>query len=673
MRFGAAPLTRLPRQDSDKILVMADRFARTLPGHNAWAENAKVCVDFFEGRQWTDIERMLMTSQNRRPFVFNIIAPLVRLILGYQSQNKSDIVFKPGNDTLSSEEVAQVLTHVEKSVAIMNKLPFVDTTVFMDGVLTGRGFYRTTLDFQDNDFGETRTRALDPFTTYIDPDADTYNLDESAGFIQIAKWVSLDEIEGTYGKMARNQLSGFAIGSTPIAPLSTMYDDGEIGPVRTFGAREDMGTRFWDNFYARMGDFYDPYRKTLRILETEHYVSEERWVAIDLETGDKKVLPATMTNDDVQKMQLWGEVTGNPLQIQKRMVRTPHWTTTCADMILHDKESPYATFSITPYFPYFRRGATRSPIADMIDPQLEKNKRRTAEIETVARTASGGWKVKKGSLNPREMLRLKKFGSTPGFVLEYMDEAPEQITPAAPAMAHERLEQKADEDIRRISGINEAALGESSAERSGRAIEAKQRQAVISLQVYLDNFRQSKELLGQKRLELYQRYYSERRIYRILGEDGKLVAKEINVRQAGGPPGAAAQIANDITIGKYACVIDEQPLSATFASAQYEEQQALLEKLIPFIGPALPAFADLIFESSSFPNKAEWVERMRQVGLTPPMAPPGVAIDPTTGQPIMGAPPAVGAPQPPGGEPVPMLAPPGAAPAPAQPAGMVPA
>jgi hypothetical protein len=102
------------------------------------------------------------------------------------------------------------------------------------------------------------------------------------------------------------------------------------------------------------------------------------------------------------------------------------------------------------------------------------------------------------ALDPVQEANLKKFGSVPGVTIEWKGEhEPKQIAAAAtPPIAHERLEHDSDEDVRHISGINESMLGDDGKVQSGRAIEARQRQAVISVQMYMDNFKRSKHLLG---------------------------------------------------------------------------------------------------------------------------------------------------------------------------------
>lgn len=665
MRHGPVPPSKLPEQNITRMLLMAERWQRASTAQNYWAPGAKKAVDFFEGRQWTEQALAEMAKQKRPALTFNIIAPIIRLILGYQRSQKTDVIFRPGNDGRSSQDTAEALTQLEKSIALMNKSQFVDTEVFMDGLVAGRGYWRSKLGFENNDLGEVCDRAVDPFSVYLDPDADTYDLNESAAFFQISKYLSIDQIEDTYGKLVGELLRPFVNGKTPLSPVTSHVVNDEITPVRYFGHREDSLVDYWDQFYSQMGDFVDTARKSIRVIETEHVIREERNVAIDLETGDKKVLPEEWGPERIAKLQWFAEQTNNPIVVQRRKVKRLWVTVTCGDMILYDRPSPYDTFSLIPYFPYFRRGVTRGAVEDLIDPQQEKNKRRSLEIEMVMKTSNGGWKYHQDSLSPKQKANLRNFGSSPGFMLEWKGEKePEQIAPAAPPVAHERLESKADADLMKIAGVNESSLGQMDARvQSGRAIEAKQRQAVIAIQVYMDNFSRSKQLKGEKHLEIIQNHYTEERLFRLLGEDGSIMTRFINQVKQGipatgpngepvinpdgdpvlmhpetgeiFPPGVTKIILNDVTVGKYVAVVDEAPMSANFLNAQFEEMMGMLEKMGPAMAPYIPAFADLMIDQSTLPRKEDWKERFKVV------APAILGFDPTTGQ----------APVPPGGAP----------------------
>ncbi len=638
MRFGPVPPRQIPQQDPAKVLLLAERWQRAAWAHRNWAERAKTCVDFFEGRQWT--EKQLTERKGRPSFKWNMIAPLVRLIMGYHGNNKTDITFQPGSDARSSEDVAKVLSMVEKAIAKGSALEFVDVEVFMDGLLSGRGFYDTRLDFEDNDLGEIKTKAIDPFSTYIDPDADTYDLNETASYIQQARWTSIDEIEGALGKQVAELVRPFTMGQTPLAPLSTMAVNDEITPIRAFGEKEDMISDWWETFYSLSGEFVDTHRKTIRIIETQYKVRERRNVIIDLETGDKKTLPENWNREKIEKVLFYCEQIGNPCIVQPRMVERIHWTTMAGDVILYDAPSMYEGYTTTGYFPYFRRGMTRGMVEDLVDPQLNKNKHRNAEIEIVSKTANGGFKYHESSLSPKQKLLLKKFGSQPGFNLEWKGEKePKVIEAAGSALKHERLEKKDDDDMRSISGINESALGELDRVQSGRAIEARQRQAVMSVQTYMDNQKRSKMLLGNLHLSMVQNHYTEQRLFRIMGEDGKFVPLLINKAELD-PATGVQRVLNDITVGKYTAIVDPSPLSATFANAQFEEMLLLLEKMGPALGPVMPMFADLIMDMSSLPRKDEWIERFKQVmggaGAQQPGSPGGPGAPPDAPLPVGG-------------------------------------
>jgi hypothetical protein len=113
-----------------------------------------------------------------------------------------------------------------------------------------------------------------------------------------------------------------------------------------------------------------------------------------------------------------------------------------------------------------------------------------------------------------------------------------------------------------------------------------------------------------------------------------MVKVEINKRMMG-QPDAFGAIFNDVTLGKYTVSINETPLSASFASAQFEEAMALFEKLQAVMPPQL--VADILIDLSSLPRKDEIKQRMQaamgmgQPGM-PPGAPPPGASAPLPGQ-----------------------------------------
>ena len=267
------------------------------------------------------------------------------------------------------------------------------------------------------------------------------------------------------------------------------------------------------------------------------------------------------------------------------------------DLVVWDNWSPYESYTITAFFPYFRRGKTSGMVEDLIDPQMEINKRRSSQIDAVTRTANSGWLIHTRGLSEQQKQNVEANGATPGVNIEWQGEQymkPERIQAAAPPMAMERLETKATDDLREISGINESALGQLDRVQSGRALEARQRQAVIAIQPFMDNMTRTKELTTRKKVELIQNHYTEKRIYRAFGDDGKDSLITINARTAAG------DIVNDVTNGRYSIVVDESPLSASFISAGLEDMLDLIEKGVLTLTPTVK---NAVIDASSIPHK----------------------------------------------------------------------
>lgn len=602
---------KLPEQNFETVLLMADRFDRSSFAQQAWAKVAKECVEMVEGKQWSEADLRVLEEEGRPGLTFNKIGPLVRIVLGYHRNNRTDEKYLPSHDDASTVEIAQAITKTAKQISEATQQPYVDTEVFMDGIITGRGYYDWRLDFEENELGEAMSEAVDPFATYLDPDADQYDLNKGS-YVMTSRWASLDEIEGTYGLPARRMVEPLVMGGQSGMPaVLTQYAE-ELTPWRKFGGDED--SEFDYSFGSSQGFLHnitDYGRKTVRILEMQHYKRTKTRLIVDLETGMLKPLPDHWDMRRIQRFMEWqeerfarlGKV--SPIRFDERMMRRVKWTTMVGDFLVYDDWSPYKTFTIIPYFPYFRRGKTRGMVEDLMDPQREINKRRSAQIDQVTRSANSGWLLHEGGLDVEQEENWENNSAAPGFVGKWRGEKhmkPERIQQAAQPIAAEKLEMKASDDLKEISGINEELLGQVDKVQSGRAIEAKQRQGVMALQTYMDNMSRTKELGGRKKLELIQNHYTEERMVRILGDDGAQDQIIINQRQP-----LTGSILNNVSLGKYSLSTDETPLSASFLAAQWEELMEMIEKgVLP-----VEAVMDIAVELSTIPQKEVVKQRIQ--------------------------------------------------------------
>ena len=641
MLYGPIPQQQLPDQNAEVSLILMGRFLRAAEAHRMWAEGATTCQNFFEGKQWTEQQIIEMKRLGNPIITLNKIAPLIRLVSGYQRNNRTDIWFLPENDGQALEDTADALNAITKSESNRVDLPYTDSEVFMDGCITGRGFWDWRLNFENNDFGDIEVTASDPFSKYIDPDCNTYDLNKSASYVQDSRWISVEEAEFGFGKPVANMLHDrLGNASSIIGNLWTAgaYDE-EISPMRFFGNYNNFNQATFRDVYFY--DFVDTYRKQIRLIDTQYAVWNWSRCFVDLDSGDFKEIPDAWADWQIERCLQYATERGSHLVVDWRRIKKIRWTVTCGDIIVHDNWSPYSSYTTIGFFPYFRRGQTIGMVSDLLDPQREINKRRSTIQNILNRNSNPGWKYHKTSLDPSQKEKLKTYGAMPGFNLEWQGEhAPERIEPGQYPQGQEHLESHYADDLKQISGINESAMGELDTVQSGRAIEARQRQAVIALQPYLDNFSRSKKLCGGKALELFQNHYTEPRIFRMLGEDGSQVRVEVNKKVMGEDGQTVLSVMNDITIGKYSVQIDETPMTATFQSAQFEEALSILSKMGPVGQTLLQIKPDLLVQMSTLPRKEEWIAAIKEALSAMAQA---KGTPPQGGQPDAGGP--QGAPQ----------------------------
>lgn len=607
---------QLPLQNWQAIVLHAERFRRAADSLQEWSPNAKKAVEYFEGKQWGEADLMKLNEQGRPALVINKIQPLVKLVMGYHINNQTDIKYLPGNDGTGTADIARVISQVSKQISEINELPYIDTEVFLDGLLTGRGYYDCRMNFDNNIFGNCQWKAADNFSVYPDPDGLEYDLN-SGNYVMKSRWVSPDEVEFHYGVDAANMIRPLTGGMTFDAfPTSIYGQQDEVTPWRSFGGDTELYGS-WRSLTDQFYSWVDTLRKTIRLLEIQHYVRTWRWFFVDLEAGDQKPVPDNWSPEQCQRVLAWAQSQGQQLALERKQTRRLRWTHLVGDIMVYDAWSDYDSFSIVPYFPYFRRGKTQGMVEPLMDSQDEINVRRSARINIIGRASNGGWKYAKGTLDAQQKAKLERDGGRPGYNMEWDPKQglppPEQITAQQAPISIAELEKEATNDMKEIAGINDSALGQvDQATISGRAILARQQQSVIGLEGFINNFHRTKNLAGRKQLEVIQTFYTTQRIIRVVGKGATPISMVINQKAAEG-------VINDVTLGEYQVDIGEVSLSDDFLAGQFNELMTMKQMGIP-----IPD--DFIIDASSIGRKDELrlsVQQARQQEAAQPPAPPG--------------------------------------------------
>ena len=537
---------KLARKQWDRYTAAMDR------GHTDFQRQALKNEDFYMGAgfQWDADVKAALEAMNKPWLEENIIFATVNTVLGYQTQSRMDIAYKPRE--IGDQETSDILTKLGMFIVDQNRFPWVESQVFADGMIQQRGYFDIRMSFDENINGDIKIKALDPLDVIPDPDAKSYDPSDWSDVIT-TNWMSVDDIRTTYGLGAYRQvIEAIAKGSEPD------FGSDELGVERNRFANRGTYSSFYREFE---GDEH------VRVLERQWYQLTNREFYYDLETGDLIPVPDSISSKDKKRI-----AKENNYELIKRTVKRVRWTVSTYDAILHDAWSPYEFFTIVPFFPYFRRGRTVGMVDNLIKTQEMLNKTFSQILHIVNTTANSGWIVDENSLSNMEIEELEERGSETGLILEVRAgrERPAKIEPNQIPTGLKEMLNSGIELIRMISGVSETFQGGKGPEVSGTAIQSRVHQSAIQLATPIDNLFRTRNMMGERILKLIQQFYTEKRTFLITSENNENNEPEqvtINDSDEFG------NIINDITVGKYDIVIADVPTQITFQNAQF--QQAL--------------------------------------------------------------------------------------------------
>lgn len=169
----------------------------------------------------------------------------------------------------------------------------------------------------------------------------------------------------------------------------------------------------------------------------------------------------------------------------------------------------------------------------------------------------------------------------------------------------------ASDDIKAVTGIYDASLGQRSNETSGKAIMARQREGDISTYHFIDNLNRAIRHTGKILIDLIPKVYSTERIIRILGEDGKADTKPINQQYEKGKDqeGNSLMAIHDLRVGRYDLTVKAGP---SFTSRREEAASQMIE-LIRAYPDAAPVIGDLLASNLDWPGADEIAKRLEKM------------------------------------------------------------
>lgn len=547
-------------------------YCRHEGGHERYLADVEVAKRYYASRQWSDEDERKRTQEGRLSFVVNETFRTINAVRGELNQLVSDVRYDPVN---GDPEVARILNRLSEHTDRQNKLFMHDDAVLLDGLLGGRGFYRLRVQFDENMQGWVELKRQRPENVVLDhnltsPDPSDWDR------IFTTEVVSVADLENMYGKHAVEGL-----GEMP-------YSDWLDHEDRTLA--ESLG-------YRQAGDS-DPETRAFR----RHRLINHQWreykykdCFVDPVTGDIAEIPENWSREKVA-----AAIRQFNLATMRRKIKTIRWRVTCNGRVLHDEDSPYNYFDIVPYLPWFVDGMALSLFNVIKGGQDLLNYTVSEETHILGTTSHSGWKVKAGSLQNMTERELEKKGARSGLVLILDDpKDAERITPGQPASGYQQFGDRARNWINELASVSPSMLGAASEYANGKNVSSNLSRAPINLHTPLAAFQFTKQLLAERKLDLFQNYYTEERIMRIAPR-GFGDAEEIAINT---PDPATGQILYDITMGRYAVRL--LPVGSRAAADEFA-----FDELVKLKELGLNVPASLFVTYGSLAAKSEAMEQL---------------------------------------------------------------
>ncbi|MGE4357520.1 MAG: portal protein [Candidatus Omnitrophota bacterium] len=570
----------------DKIAKLKEFWKISQNEWNDWVIRAEKAFKFYRGEQWESDVKAELKKQGRPALTFNKIKPIIRNLSGWQRQNRQDQRVLPRKG--GSKQLADLFTELLKYFYDASNANWKISQIFMDGLICGKGWLALDVDYEKDPLtGELLLTRENPLLVFEDPYSQRYDLSDAKYIIRCA-WYDKDEIIAKFPKVKKEFPAGLA----------------------TIDTKERQ----------RYSDI-EKYRYLVKEIWWREWV--EKKLVININTFEVKEV-----NEPDEKIEAL--VSQYPfLKAVKRVIPILNLTTMVGDIVLQDIKDPFRGISLFPLVRFVAdfvnadKPYVKGEVDDLIDPQMEINKRRSQALHIINTSANSGWEFDEDTFVglSQERAKLEKMGSTPGItVMKRKGTYLKRITPMPLPDALITLDRLADDDIKKISGVNPDLLGfKEEAGTSGILANLRKQQGLITCEPLFDNFEWTQKILGETLLEFIRKTD-------ILSDEE--IANIVDAQRY------SIELLKSRKVGKYEVVLTTSPSSPTTRIMNF----TMLMELVKMGFPVPPK---LLLTYSDIPGKEEMLAELEQQqgGKQPPMS--QEAVLPSQSLPIEELPPEI--------------------------------
>ena len=547
--------------------------------------------DSYNRYQWPDDVLTAREDGDRPCLTINKTRQHCLQIINDARQNKTSIKIKPVGGQ-STYEAAQIYEGIVRRIEYLSNADAIYTLATKHQVWGGIGYWRVVTDYVSADSFDQEIYLKpihDPLTVFLDPDIQQHD-GSDARFGIVFQRLSRDQFKAKYPRYADKATSS-TLGNDD---TWTTSDQVMVAEYFRRSEREDKLIAYVDSMGAQ---------QIARLSEVTPLGKE----AVDLLLKDPNTRTRTITEPKIEWFKIVGE----------EIVERRDWPGSYIPIVRVPGEETVIDGELD------RKGHVRA----LLDPQRMYNYNASAEVEF------GALQGKSPYLAPVQAIEgLETYWETANTVnhsvlpWNHKDDGGEPIPPpqraSPPGTAPAFIEgmEAAANDMQLVSGQYQAEMGAPSNERSGVAIQQRQRQGDNATYHYIDNLAMAIRFTGKIIIDLAPKVYDTPRVLKILQEDGD----ELHIQIDPTAPNAHQQIEDaqeslieavfNPKLGQYEVQADVGP---AFATRRQEAFNALSQittqnkELMSIIG-------DLVLMAADFPMADEAAERLKR--MVPPQA-----------------------------------------------------
>lgn len=544
-----------------------------------WSENRKAAlkdIEFRAGQHWPEKLKSAREKKGRPCLVFDKTSQYIRQIVNDGRQNRPAIKYRPVDDK-GDIKVAEGFQGITRHILTSSNADDALDTALDHAAGHGFGYFRVCTDYAsekafDQDIFVRRIR--NSMSVLLAPHQAADGSDAEDGFV--VDDMSREEFERNYPKAAKKNWRTDA----------TAYTEGWLTDLT-----------------VRVAEYWYKVQTTVQLFQLADgtAVTEEEY------------------NRDSRP--------GKPAVVNRRPIYDTKvkFARLSGAEVLEEKEWPGVFIPIVPVYGEetdINGKVTYSGIVRRArDPALLYDFSRSAFAERVALAPKAPYIAAEGQVEGHPEWQTAHTENVP--VLTYTPQEaggtilppPQRVQASDVPTGFAQDAQMSEHDIQSALGMYNASLGAPSNEKSGKAILARQREGDIATFHYHDNLNRAVRYLGRILLDLIPKVYDNKRVIRIVEENGDVQTAMVNPDLPGGyaklPPSEGAEPVPvfNLGAGRYDVAVTAGP---SYTTKRQETADAVME-----LAANNPTFwqthGDLIVKSQDWPNADEWAERTKAV------------------------------------------------------------